>query len=85
MGGKIGESLSAVPCPWAAGSFIGHKKGKIMFARIRAFVLGVLEFRQDWTWADPARTDACSYTALDHAYDCGRDFAHRVTFRRWDR
>lgn len=55
-----------------------------MLARIRAFVLGMLEFRLVFTWADPARSEDCSYTALDHAYDCGRDFAHRMTFRRWD-
>lgn len=56
-----------------------------MFARIRAFVLGMLEFSLDFTWADPARNDDCNYTALDEAYDYGRDFAHRITFRRWDR
>lgn len=55
-----------------------------MFARIRAFLLGFWEFRLDCTWADPARNEDCGYTDLDHVYDCGREFAHRATFRRWD-
>lgn len=49
-----------------------------------AFILGMLEFRSDFTWADPARDDDDNYTELDEAYDEGRDFAHRLTFRRFD-
>jgi len=42
-----------------------------------AFACGFLEFRSDVTrhYAD---------RDLLLAYDRGRDFAHRVTFRRWD-
>ncbi len=44
---------------------------------IQAFVLGMLEFRSDVT---------TSYEddALIDAYDSGRDWAHRLTFRRFD-
>jgi len=55
--------------------------------RLGAFVLGMLEFRLDFTWADPARDydgDGETYTALDEAYDLGRDLAHRLTLRRFD-
>ena len=49
--------------------------------RFRAFVLGMREFRRSWTWSDPSATDENPYTHLDHAYDVGRDLAHRLTFR----
>lgn len=48
-----------------------------------AFLLGMIEFRTDFTWADPRR-GSCSMTDLDYAYDDGREFAHRVTMRKWD-
>ncbi len=51
--------------------------------KLSAFLLGMREFRLCCTWADPLRPED-GYTDLDHAYDCGRDFAHRVTFRYWD-
>jgi hypothetical protein len=51
---------------------------------IKAFLLGMWEFRTDFTWADPARTDDCWYTDLDAAYDFGRELAHRLTFRRYE-
>lgn len=41
---------------------------------IRAFLLGLYEFRR-------AFTTSC---ADEVAYDCGREFAHRVTLRRFD-
>lgn len=49
-----------------------------MFIRkLKAFILGMREFRLSWT---------TSYDNDDlmEAYDAGRDFAHRITFRRWD-
>ena len=52
-------------------------------AKIAAFLRGMLEFRSDYTWADPARVGSC-HTDLDDAYDKGRDFAHRLTFRYYD-
>ena len=52
--------------------------------KIKAFLLGLWEFRSCVTWADPARGDDGDLTPLDEAYDCGREFAHVVTFRRWD-
>jgi len=54
--------------------------------KIQAFLLGMREFRSDCTWADPARDyqSSNSYTALDSAYDWGREWAHRITFRRYD-
>ena len=53
-------------------------------AKQKAFLLGMWEFRSGCTWADPARTDTCSYTPLDEAYDWGREWAHRLTLRRFD-
>lgn len=43
-------------------------------SKFRAFILGMREFRTDLT------------SAVDEteAYDAGREFAHRVTFRAWD-
>lgn len=49
-----------------------------------AYLRGMWEFRSDFTWADPARSEDQDYTDLDHAYDCGRDMAHALTFRRFD-
>jgi hypothetical protein len=51
---------------------------------VKAFLLGMYEFRRCITWADPARTDRCNYTKLDEVYDQGREWAHRLTFRKWD-
>ncbi len=44
---------------------------------IRAFLLGIAEFRLSFTayYADPG---------LARTYDCGREFAHRMTLRRFD-
>jgi hypothetical protein len=48
-----------------------------MFARIRAFLLGIREFRLDLT-------THFEDDRLVLAYDWGREIAHRVTFRHWD-
>ena len=66
------------------GNFIANWQPR---TRLGAFILGAIEFRLCCTWADPARDydgEGESYTALDEAYDRGRDFAHRVTLRRFD-
>jgi len=43
---------------------------------IKAFLLGMVEFRSSWT---------SSYESpLIDTYDTGRDLAHRLTLRRWD-
>ena len=42
--------------------------------QLRAFVLGMREFRSDVT----------SSTNYVVAYDLGRELAHLLTFRRWD-
>lgn len=47
-----------------------------MFKRIKAFVLGVREFRSDFT-------TSYDYPLIEW-YDFGRELAHRVTFRRFD-
>lgn len=44
---------------------------------IKAFILGIREFRTDWTTSfDPP---------LINWYDAGREFAHRVTLRKFER
>lgn len=45
--------------------------------RLKAFALGVVEFRSGLTTYMPP--------SLIDIYDCGRELAHRVTFRHWDR
>ena len=45
--------------------------------KLKAFLRGVYEFRSDIT------TNYGAYELL-HAYDCGRDLAHRLTFRYFD-
>lgn len=42
--------------------------------KLKAFVLGMWEFRCGWTVRDKDED-------LRHAYDCGREFAHWVTLR----
>jgi hypothetical protein len=44
---------------------------------ITAFLRGAIEFRSDVTWSAPGYD-------LALAYDWGREWAHRLTFRRWD-
>ena len=46
-------------------------------AKIRAFLLGVREFRLSFT-------TSYDNEALLEAYDWGREVAHRVTLRRYD-
>lgn len=46
--------------------------------RARWFLLGMREYRLSCT-ANPMDDD------LMDCYDRGRDFAHRITFRHWDR
>ena len=56
-------------------------------SKLTAFLLGMLEFRLSFTWADPARPDGPDdypYTDLDEAYDRGRDMAHRLTLRYFE-
>lgn len=53
-------------------------------SKVSAFLLGMTEFRQSITWADPNRSEENSYTDLDHAYDRGRDMAHRLTLRYYE-
>lgn len=45
--------------------------------KIKAFILGVIEFKQTFT------TYIADY-ALMVAYDAGRELAHRLTFRRYE-
>lgn len=54
--------------------------------KIVAFMRGVLEFRNSFTWADEEENrDLCGgYTPLDEAYDRGREFAHKMTFRKFE-
>lgn len=43
----------------------------------QAFLLGMLQFRR-------AFTTRCATEELRDAYDRGRDFAHRITFRHYE-
>lgn len=45
--------------------------------RLRIFLLGVREFRSD-------ATTHFDYPDIE-TYDWGREWAHRITFRRYDR
>jgi hypothetical protein len=45
--------------------------------KLKAFYLGIVEFRSNWT------THFCDYS-LQESYDFGREFAHRLTFRRFE-
>lgn len=45
--------------------------------KIKAFILGIREFRLSVT------TSYEDYEIL-RAYELGRDFAHKITLRRWD-
>ena len=44
--------------------------------KIKVFILGMREFRTDYT-TNPGES-------LMETYDRGRDTAHRLTLRRWD-
>ena len=44
--------------------------------RLRAWLLGMYEFRRDLT-------THFNYPAIEW-YDLGREMAHRLTLRRWD-
>lgn len=46
----------------------------------RAFFTGMREFRSDFTTHYPVDPDG----ELALAYDCGRELAHVLTFRRFD-
>jgi hypothetical protein len=48
----------------------------MIYARLRAFILGIREFRLGIT----THFD----DDLIETYDRGRELAHRITFRRWD-
>jgi len=43
-------------------------------SKIKAFILGMIEFRSDCT----------TNVGEIESYDSGRDFAHRITFRHFD-
>lgn len=45
--------------------------------KIRAYLLGMREYRLSWT-------TSYSDDDLMEAYDAGRDMAHRLTFRVYD-
>lgn len=48
-------------------------------SRFFAWLLGMAEYRLDFTWADPMRRKINGwYTELDDAYDRGRALAHRI-------
>lgn len=48
-------------------------------SRFFAWLLGVTEYRLDFTWADAMRRKINGwYTELDDAYDRGRALAHRI-------
>ena len=47
-----------------------------LLQRLRAFVLGAYEFRRSWT-TNPGED-------LIEDYDWGREWAHRVTLRRFE-
>lgn len=47
-----------------------------MVRQIMAFLRGMWEFRKSLTWFGGYETE--------EAYDRGREFAHLITFRRWD-
>jgi hypothetical protein len=49
--------------------------------RLRAFALGVYEFRRDATTSFYGQPNE---VVLYDSYDRGRDLAHRLTLRRWD-
>lgn len=44
-------------------------------ATLKAFWLGMIEFRSDIT---------SNCAGQEEAYDCGREIAHRMTMRRFD-
>lgn len=46
---------------------------------LKAFLLGMREFRHDFTWLGLDDRDEIS-----RAYDWGREWAHRLTFRYWE-
>ncbi len=51
--------------------------------KLFAFLNGMREFRSDWTTSyDHVETDE-GY-ALQEAYELGREWAHRLTLRRYD-
>jgi hypothetical protein len=50
----------------------------IPFKKIKAFCMGIVEFRADLTTSYADYSDLCTY-------DTGREFAHRVTFRKFER
>lgn len=45
--------------------------------KLKAFLLGIREFRLDYTWSPPTYDELL-------AYDRGRELAHIVTLRRFD-
>lgn len=49
----------------------------MIIAHVRAFLLGLWEFRTDWT-------THFDYPLIE-SYDFGRELAHRATFRHYDR
>lgn len=54
------------------------------FQMLRAFLLGVREFRWGIVQGAPSFTTGFDDLDLQIAYDWGREWAHRITLRRWD-
>jgi hypothetical protein len=58
-----------------------HVKRKLLrrYVLAKCWILGFREFRSGCglTWNNP-------WTDRSMAYDAGRDFAHKITFRRYD-
>ena len=50
---------------------------------IKAFFLGVYEFRSDFT-TNFTHVNSYEGDALQETYDLGREWAHRLTFRHFE-
>lgn len=67
------NNLPGVACP----VFHHLSNGETSMTTLRAFFLGMAEFRLSFT-THIADNDT------QHAYDTGREWAHRLTFRHFD-
>lgn len=52
-----------------------------MLEQIKAFLMGMREFRQSFTTSYAGHPNEGE---LSDAYDNGRELAHKLTFRHWD-
>jgi hypothetical protein len=55
-----------------------------MMDRLYAFLLGVCEFKQDITSGFDGDEEGERGCALQHAYEAGREWAHRLTLRAFE-